>query len=79
MNKQLEINERLSKRFMEMTMQLVEELDAEGDEEALATLPTVMLTTGLLALCRTTPADVVIGVLETLKVKVECGDFSSNQ
>ncbi len=48
----LEVNERISQRFFDITLELIKELEAEGDEAGLDTLPTVMVTTGVMALCR---------------------------
>lgn len=73
----LETNERISRRFFDLTLELIRELEAEGDQEGLDTLPTVMITTGVLALCRTMPGDTVAAVLDALKLKVERGDFTS--
>jgi hypothetical protein len=73
----METNERISRRFFNLTLDLVEELEAEADHDGLEVLPTVMITTGVMALCRTMSIETVGAVLEALKVKVERGDFHS--
>jgi hypothetical protein len=75
----LEVNERISRRFFDKTLELVRELEAEGDEAGLDTLPTVMVTTGVMAMCRILPTDTVSAVLEALRAKVDCGDFTSER
>ena len=73
----LETNERISRRFFNLVLDLVQELEAEGDQDGLDALPTVMLTTGVMAMSRSLSLDTVSAVLEALKVKVERGDFNS--
>ncbi|MDR0881097.1 MAG: hypothetical protein LBP55_00925 [Candidatus Adiutrix sp.] len=75
----LETNERISRRFFNTFMTLVKELEAEGDQEGLETLPTVMLTTGVMAMCRSLGIETVGGVLEALRLKVVRGDFTSDR
>lgn len=75
----LETNERISRRFFNMVVELVRELEAEGDQEGLETLPTVMLTSGVMTMCQSMSLDTVAMVLDALKVKVERGDFSSGR
>jgi len=72
----LETNERISRRFFNLVLALVRELEAEEDQEGLDVLPAVMITTGVMALCRDMSSDHVGSVLEALKLKVERGDFS---
>ncbi len=74
-----EANERISRRFFDKALELVKELEAEGDERGLDALPTVMVTTGIMALCRTMPTDTVSAVLEALKEKVDRGDFTGTR
>ncbi len=76
-NPSLETNERISRRFFNLALELIRELEAEGDQDGLDTLPTVMITTGVMAMCRTLPGDTVAAILEALRVKVERGDFNS--
>jgi len=45
----------------------------------LETLPTVMLTSGVMTMCQSMSLDTVAMVLDALKVKVERGDFSSGR
>lgn len=71
----LETNERISRRFFSLVLALVRELEAEEDQEGLDILPTVMITTGVMALCNNTATDTVGAVLDALKAKVERGDF----
>ena len=75
----LETNERISNRFFALTAELVRQLEEEGDQDGLDTLPTVMLTAGVLTMCRTVSADTVVAVLDALSVKVEQGDFTSSR
>ncbi len=72
----LEANERISRRFFDKALELIKELEDEGDEAGLDTLPTVMVTTGVMALCRILPADTVSAILEALRAKVDRGDFT---
>ncbi len=72
----LETNEKISARFFELVQNLAQELEAEKDYDGLEVLPTVMLTTSLMALCRSKGADTVSALLEALKIKVENGDFT---
>lgn len=74
-----ETNERISRRFFDKSMELVEELEAEGDGAGLDVLPTVMVTTGIMAMCRVLPTDTVSAVLEALRARVDCGDFTSDR
>ena len=73
----LESNERISRRFFSLVIDLVRELEDEGDTDGLDALPTVMMTTGIMAMCRTMGIDTTITVLDALKIKVERGDFTS--
>lgn len=73
----LECNERISRRFFSLVFDLVRELEDEGDVDGLDALPTVMVTTGIMAMCRYTGLETTVGVLEALKIKVERGDFTS--
>ena len=73
----LETNERISRRFFDLVLDLIRTLEAEGDQEAIDTLPTVMITTGVMAMCHTMPPDTVSAVLEALRQKVEHGDFTN--
>jgi hypothetical protein len=75
----LETNERISRRFFNTFTALVKELEAEGDQAGLETLPAVMLTTGVMAMCRNLGIETVSGVLEALRLKVERGDFTSDR
>ncbi|UQZ89069.1 hypothetical protein C4J81_07600 [Deltaproteobacteria bacterium Smac51] len=75
----LEANERISRQFFDKTLELIKELEAAGDEEGLDTLPTVMVTTGVMAMCRILPTDTVSAVLEALRAKVDRGDFTSER
>jgi len=75
----LEANERISRRFFDLVMKLVEELEAENDNEGLEVLPTVIITTGVMALCRSLTAETAVAVLDALKLKAERGDFTSNR
>lgn len=79
MEPSLEVNERISRRFFDKTIELVQELEAEGDEAGLDTLPTVMVTTGVMAMCRSLPSDTVSAVLEALRAKVDRGDFTGDR
>ena len=74
-----ETNERISRRFFNMVIQLVKELESEGDQDGIETLPTVMLTTGVMTMCQSLDLETVGKVLDALKVKVERGDFSSGR
>ena len=73
----LESNERISQRFFSQVMDLVRELEDEGDMDGLDALPTVMMTTGIMAMCRTMGIETTVNVLDALKIKVERGDFTS--
>ena len=73
----LETNERISLRFFNLVVNLVAELEAENDQEALEALPTVIVTTGVMAMCRAHTAETVGVVLDALKLKAERGDFNS--
>jgi hypothetical protein len=75
----LEANERISRRFFDLVLKLVEELEAENDQEGLDVLPTVIVTTGVMALCRSLTAETVGVVLDALKLKAERGDFTSGR
>lgn len=75
----LAANERISRRFFNLVLDLIKELEAEGDQEGLDTLPTVMLTTGVIGLCQTLSTDTVAEVLTALRLKVERGDFTSGR
>jgi hypothetical protein len=75
----LETNERISRRFFNMVLALVEELEAENDQEGLEILPTVIVTTGVMALSRSLTAETVGVVLDALKLKAERGDFTSGR
>lgn len=72
-----ESNERISQLFFSLVLDLVRELEDEGDTEGLDALPTVMMTTGIMAMCRTMGIETTVSVLEALKIKVERGDFTS--
>ena len=74
-----EANERISRRFFDKTLELIKELEAENDGPGLDALPTVMVTTGVMALCRTLPTDTVSAVLEALRAKVDRGEFTSER
>lgn len=74
-----ETNERISRRFFNMVIGLVRELELEGDQDGIDTLPTVMLTTGVMTMCQSMSAETVSMVLDALRVKVERGDFSSKR
>ncbi|MDR2945552.1 MAG: hypothetical protein LBV79_02235 [Candidatus Adiutrix sp.] len=71
-----ESNERISRRFFSMVIDLVKELEAEGDSQGLEVLPTVIMSTGLMTMCRSLGIDTTLGVLDALKIKVERGDFT---
>jgi hypothetical protein len=73
----LETSERVSQRFFELVLALVRELETENDQGGLEVLPTVILTTGVMSLCRSMPGDMVMSVLDALRLKVERGDFTS--
>ena len=73
----LETNERISRRFFDLVVKLVGELEDENDQEALEALPTVIVTTGVMAMCQSRTAETVGLVLDTLKLKAERGDFNS--
>jgi len=75
----LETNERISQRFFNLVLKLVEELEAENDQAGLEVLPTVIITTGVMAMCRTLTAETVGLVLDALKLKAERGDFNSHR
>jgi len=75
----LETNERVSRRFFNLVIKLVEELEAENDFEGLEVLPTVIVTTGVMTMCRSMTAETVGVVLDALKVKAERGDFTSGR
>lgn len=72
----LQTNERISRRFFDLVLNLIQDLEAEEDFEGLDALPTVMVTTGVMAMCRSLGVDTVSAVLEALRVKVESGDFT---
>ena len=74
-----ETNERISRRFFNMVVELVRDLEKEGDQDGIDTLPTVMLTTGVMTMCQSMSAETVGMVLDALRVKVERGDFSSSR
>jgi len=73
----LETNERVSRRFFNLVLNLVQELEAENDQEGLEVLPTVIVTTGVMTMCRSMTAETVAVVLDALKIKAERGDFTS--
>lgn len=73
----LETNERISRRFFNMVLDLVRDLEAEKDYDGLETLPTVIITTGVMAMCRSMSTDTVCAVMDALRLKVERGDFTS--
>ena len=75
----LEINERISRRFFNMVLQLVAELETENDKVGLEVLPTVIVTTGVMTMCRSMTAETVGVVLDALKLKAERGDFNSDR
>lgn len=75
----METNERISRRFFNLILDLVGEMESEDDQEGLEVLPTVMITTGVMALCRNMGIETVGAVLEALKLKVERGDFHSSR
>jgi hypothetical protein len=75
--KMAETNARVSTRFFDKSLELVSEFEAAGDTEALDALPTVMLTTGIMALCRLYPTDTVAEILEVMREKVLRGEFTS--
>jgi hypothetical protein len=75
----LETSERVSQRFFKLVLALVGELEAENDFDGLEALPTVILTTGVMSLCRSMPGDMVMTVLDALRLKVERGDFTSRR
>ncbi|MDL2259754.1 hypothetical protein LJB99_02610 [Deltaproteobacteria bacterium OttesenSCG-928-K17] len=75
----LAANERISRRFFNLVLDLIKELEEEGDQEGLTTLPTVMLTTGVIGLCQSMSTDTVSEVLGALRLKVERGDFTGNR
>ncbi len=75
----LETNERISRRFFDLVLKLIQQLEEEGDADGLDTLPTVIVTTGVMAMCRVMSADTVGAVLDALKLKVERGDFTSDR
>jgi len=73
----LETNERISRRFFSLVLKMVEELEAENDQAGLDVLPTVIVTTGVMTMCRSLTAETVGVVLDALKLKAERGDFNS--
>jgi len=75
----LEINERISRRFFDLVLKLVQELEAENDQAGLEVLPTVIVTTGVMTMCRSLTAETVGVVLDALKLKAERGDFNSGR
>ena len=75
----LETNERISRRFFDLVLKLVAELEAENDQAGLEVLPTVIVTTGVMTMCRSLTAETVGLVLDALKIKAERGDFTSNR
>jgi len=75
----LELNERISRRFFNMVLQLVAELEIEDDKAGLEVLPTVIVTTGVMTMCRSMTAETVGVVLDALKLKAERGDFNSGR
>jgi hypothetical protein len=75
----LETNERISRRFFDLVLKLVEELEKENDQAGLDVLPTVIVTTGVMAMCRSLTAETVGVVLDALKLKAERGDFTSHR
>jgi len=75
----LETNERISHRFFNLVLKLVEELEAENDQAGLEVLPTVIVTTGVMTMCRSLTAETVGMVLDALKLKAERGDFNSDR
>ena len=75
----LEVNQRISQRFFNLAAELVRQLEEEGDQEGIDTLPSVMLTAGVMTMCRTVPIDTVVAVLDALSMKVEQGDFTSSR
>lgn len=74
----LESNERISRRFLSLVTDMVKEMEHEGDAAGLDALPTVMVTTGIMAMCRIMGIETVATVLDALKIKVERGDFTNN-
>jgi hypothetical protein len=75
----LETNERISRRFFNLVLKLVEELEKENDQAGLEVLPTVIVTTGVMTMCRSLTAETVGLVLDALKLKAERGDFNSDR
>jgi len=75
----LETNERISRRFFSLVLNLVGELEAENDQAGLDVLPTVIVTTGVMTMCRSLTAETVGLVLDALKLKAERGDFNSDR
>ena len=75
----LETNERISLRFFNLVLNLVKELETEGDHAGLEVLPTVIVTTGVMTMCRSMTAETVGVVLDALKLKAERGDFNSDR
>ena len=75
----LETNERISRRFFNLVLKLVEELEKENDQAGLDVLPTVIVTTGVMTMCRSLTAETVGVVLDALKLKAERGDFNSDR
>ncbi|MDR2935454.1 MAG: hypothetical protein LBV70_06230, partial [Candidatus Adiutrix sp.] len=55
----LETNERISRRFFSLVLNLVAELEAENDQAGLDVLPTVIVTTGVMTMCRSLTAETV--------------------
>ena len=75
----LETNERISRRFFDLVLNLMRELETENDQEGLEVLPTVIVTTGVMTMCHHMTAETVGVVLDALKIKAERGDFSGRR
>ena len=71
-----EASERITHKVFALLADLIKELHAEGDQDGLQALPPVILTTGVIALSQSLTPEIVAHVLESLKVRVECGEFS---
>lgn len=68
--------ERVSRDIFNFVGQKAEEYTLSGDQEALAALAPVMVTTGAMSLCQTLGPESAIAILNGLALKIEQGDFA---
>jgi hypothetical protein len=62
--------------LLEALHEVTDKLEKEKMADDLALIPSILLTIAVIELCKQFPPDSVMEMLETMKLKVELGDFA---